>query len=126
MLGYRDPQKSFYEVQELPHKVPDERISFYGRMGSTIRKILSDDDFAKMYCIDGRPSIPPSSISCVVRLQFYDNASDHKAVVNMNFDIRWKVALDLSIDYEGFDPSSLLNFRKQLIEHGKPGGFLYG
>ena len=35
------------------------------------------------------------------------------------FDRRWQVALDLPLDYSGFDPSSLSNFRKRLVEHGQ-------
>jgi len=33
--------------------------------------------------------------------------------------LRWKVALGLPLDYSGFDPSSLVVFRKRLLEHGK-------
>jgi hypothetical protein len=35
------------------------------------------------------------------------------------FDRRWQVALDLPLDYEGFDPSSLSYFRRRLVEHGQ-------
>jgi hypothetical protein len=35
----------------------------------------------------------------------------------MLFDLRWKVALNLSLDCAEFDPSSLTNFRKRLVKH---------
>jgi len=118
MLGRRDPQRSFFDAQSLPHRVSED--SFYGRMGSVSDKLFHDDDLASMYCPDnGRPSIPPSLMSGVTLLQFYNDVSDAEAVARTMFDLRWKVALNLPLDFPGFDPSSLTNFRNRLIEHGQ-------
>ena len=118
MIGLRDPQRSFFHAQSLPHRVPAD--SFYGRMGSVSDELFHDDDLASMYCPDnGRPSIPPSLMSGVTLLQFYDNVSDGEAVERVMFDQRWKVALNLPLDFPGFDPSSLSTFRKRLIDHGQ-------
>ena len=118
MLGRRNPQKSLFDTQNLPHRVDPE--SFYGRMGAISDVLLRDDDLAAMYDPDnGRPSLPPSLMAGVVLLQFYDDVSDSKAVDNTLYDLRWKVALDLPLDYAGFNPSSLTYFRKRLLEHGK-------
>ena len=98
MLGRRDPQRSFFDAQSLPHRVPAD--SFYGRMGAVSDVLFSDDDLAMMYCPDnGRPSLPPSLMSGVLLLQFYDDVSDAEAVDRLNFDLRWKVALNLPLDY---------------------------
>jgi len=118
MLGRRDPQRSFFEAQSLPHRVPAD--SFYGRMGAVNDVLFCDDDLAMMYCPDnGRPSIPPSLLSGATLLQFYDNVSDAEAVERMKFDLRWKVALNLPLDYPGFDPSCFTYFRNRLIEKGQ-------
>jgi hypothetical protein len=118
MLGRRDPQRGLFDAQSLPHRVPAD--SFYGRMGSVNHVLFSDDDLAMMYCPDnGRPSIPPSLMSGVTLLQFYDDVSDAEAVDKMKFDRRWQVALNLPLDYPGFDPSSLTYFRKRLIVNGQ-------
>ena len=118
MLGRRDPQRSFFDAQSLPHRVSED--SFYGRMGSVSDKLFHDDDLASMYCPDnGRPSIPPSLMSGVTLLQFYNDVSDAEAVARTMFDLRWKVALNLPLDFPGFDPSSLTNSRNRLIEHGQ-------
>jgi len=61
-------------------------------------------------------------------LQFFDDVSDAEAVERTKFDLRWKVALGLSlpalahlylrtcrqvqVDYAGFDPTSLVVFRR--------------
>jgi transposase len=118
MLGRRDPQRSYFDAQRLPHRVPDD--SFCARMGAVIDLLFSDDDLEMMYSPDmGRRSLPPSLMCGVMLLQFYDDASDEEAVQRLLFDIRWKVALHLSLDYAGFERSSLSNFRKRLLENGK-------
>jgi transposase len=118
MLGRRDPQRSFFDAQSLPHRVPDD--SFYGRMGAVCDVLFRDEDLESMYCLDnGRPSLPPSLMSGVTLLQFYDDVSDREAVQRLLYDLRWKVALNLPLDYAGFDASSLCNFRKRLLENGQ-------
>jgi transposase len=118
MHGRRDPQRSFFDAQSLPHRV--EADSFYGRMGAACDVLFRDEDLAMMYSPDtGRPSLPPSLMSGVTLLQFYDDVSDREAVQRLLHDLRWKVALNLPLDYPGFDPSSLCYFRKRLLEHGQ-------
>jgi hypothetical protein len=73
-----------------------------------------------MYCPDnGRPSLPPSLLCGVLLLQFYEGVGDEEAVERVRFDLRWKVALGLPLDFAGFDPSSLVVFRKRLLAHGQ-------
>jgi hypothetical protein len=118
MLGRRNPQRSLFDAQGLPHRVPED--SFYGRMGAVNDVLFVDDDMADMYCADnGRPGIPPSLMTGVTVLQFHDDVSDEEAVQRTMFDMRWKVALNLPLDFPGFDPSSLSVFRKRVVEHGK-------
>jgi len=118
MLGRRNPQRSFFDAQSVPNRVPLD--SFYGRMGTVSDVLFSDEDLAMMYSPDnGRPSLPPSLLSGVLLLQFYDGVSDGEAVQRLLFDLRWKVALNLPLDYAGFDPSSLTYFRKRLVENGQ-------
>ena len=116
MLGRRSPQLSFFDVQSLPHCVPAD--SFYGRMAAVSDVLFPDEDLAMMYCPDnGRPSLPPSLMNGVSLLQFYDNVSDEEAVERTKFDMRWKVALKLPLDFPGFHPTSLTKYRNRLIEN---------
>jgi transposase len=116
MVGRCKPQRELFSTQTLPHRVnPD---SFYGRMGAISSQLFADDDLRDMYCPDnGRPSLPPSLMSGVLLLQFYDDVSDGEAVERTQYDLRWKVALDLPLDFPGFDPSSLSVYRKRLIKN---------
>jgi hypothetical protein len=116
MLGKRNPQASLFDAIGLPHRVAPD--SFYGRMGQMIHKLFRDEDLQEMYCADnGRPSLPPSLLAGVLLLQFYDDVSDREAAERVVFDLRWKVALNLSLDYQGFDFSNLSNFRGRLAEY---------
>jgi len=118
MLGRRKPQRSLFDAIGLPHRVPAD--SFYGRMAAVGDVLFSDDDLKDLYCLDsGRPSLPPSLMSGVLLLQFYDDVSDEEAVERLQFDLRWKVALHLPLDYPGFDPSSLTYFRRRLVENSR-------
>lgn len=118
MLGRRQPQRSLFEATAWPHRV--DPASFYGRMAAVGDVLFADDDLAAMYTLDnGRPSLPPSLLCGVLLMQFYDGASDEEAVDRLRFDLRWKVALGLPLDYGGFDPSSLVVFRKRLLDHGQ-------
>jgi hypothetical protein len=115
MLGRRTPQMSFFDAASLPHRVASD--SFYGRMGAVAETLFRDDDLKQLYDPDtGRPSLPPSLMSGVVLLQFYDDVADGEAVERTLYDLRWKVALHLPLDYAGFDPSSLSYFRKRLVD----------
>ena len=115
MLGRRSAQWDVWDAARLPHRVAPD--SFYGRMAAITDQLFQDDDLKQLYDPEtGRPSLPPSLLSGVILLQFYDDVSDGEAVERTLYDLRWKVALHLPLDYAGFDPSSLSYFRKRLVE----------
>ena len=118
MLGRRSPQLDMFSAQRMPHQVAPD--SFYGQMGSLNRRLFPDDALSDMYSPDnGRPSLPPSLMNGVLLLQFFDDVSDGEAVERTMYDLRWKVALNLPLDFAGFHPTSLTKYRNRLVEHGK-------
>lgn len=118
MQGRRNPQHSLWEAQAWPHAVPQD--SFYGRMNAIGDQLFRDDDLADMYCPDnGRPSWPPSLMSGITLLQFFVDVSDEEAVDRLRFDLRWKVALNLPLDFTPPEASTLCVFRARLLEHGQ-------
>ncbi|MRS02397.1 IS1182 family transposase, partial [bacterium] len=52
-------------------------------------------------------------------LQFYDKVSDREAENRARYDLRWKVALGVSIAESGFNYSALSRFRARLLLHNK-------
>jgi hypothetical protein len=118
MLGRRDPQRSLFDADSLPHRVPPDSIC--GRMAALGDQLFTDDALKDLYDPDnGRPSLPPSIMSGALLLQFHDDASDHEAAERIVFDLRWKVALYLPLGYIGFDSSSLSRHRSRLVEGGQ-------
>lgn len=118
MLGRRNPQRSLFEAQCWPHLVPAD--SFYARMSAVNDELFRDEDLAGMYCENnGRPSLPPSLMSGATLLQFYDDVSDEEAVNRLRYDLRWKVALNLPLDFHPPHPSSFSVFRSRLLEYGQ-------
>ena len=117
MLSRQSPQKSFYDVDQVcPEVVPKE--SFYHALNVLGPAIISDDDFAEMYCEDnGAPSIPPALLAKTLLLQRHDNVSDRQAAENVRLHIGWKHALGVPLNYQGFNYSNLSRFRARLLVH---------
>jgi hypothetical protein len=81
-------------------------------------RIVRDEDFAACYSPGvGRPSIPPSLLAKVLLLQYRTGSSDEQAMESVAWDLRWKVALGLSVDHQGWHPTSLTKFRARLLLH---------
>jgi len=118
MLGRCNPQGSLFGIPFWAQGlVPED--SFYTRMGRFWSQISKDEDLAEMYAEDqGAPSIPPSVISGALILQYFDDVSDREAAERLRFDLRWKLALGLALDDQGFHYSSFSRFRSRLAQHG--------
>ncbi|WP_285702197.1 IS1182 family transposase [Actinomadura sp. NBRC 104412] len=85
------------------------------------REVFRDDAFADLFPSGtGRPSIPADVIGSVLLLQALYDYSDPQVVEALRCDIRWKVACGLPLTYEGFDPSTLVYWRKRLAASARP------
>jgi transposase len=72
----------------------------------------------KMYCEDnGRPGVNPVKLLAVTILQYMERAADRDAAEQAVCDLRWRIALNMDLDEEGFDPTVLVRFRDRLREH---------
>lgn len=112
-------QLTFEDAQVLCGDLLD-RDSFYAVLGEHGHKWISDEDYASLYDPKlGRACIPPSILVRALLLQNYRKCSDRELVERARFDLRYKVALGVSVDYPGFDPSLLSIFRARLILHKK-------
>lgn len=96
--------------------------SFFALLAEHGDRIVRDEDFAGCYSERmGRPSIRPSRLALVLLLQHRSGLSDEAAMEAVAWDLRWKVALGLPVDHQGWHPTSLTKFRARLLLHQKEG-----
>jgi transposase len=118
MLATMSGQVGFFDAAELARPLPEG--SFFALLAVHGDRIVRDEDFAECYASRmGRPSIPPSQLAKVMLLQYRTGCSDEQAMECVAWDLRWKVALGLPVDHEGWHPTSLAKFRARLLLHGK-------
>jgi transposase len=119
MLDASSRQPSFFDTDQIckPLFPPD---SFWHRFRELIYPLINDEDYACMYCPDrGRPAKSPALLTMVTILQRREDLSDREAEERVRYDLRWKYALGLEVNDEGFDHSLLGKFRDRLLSHGK-------
>src|SRR3954470_8450410 len=116
MLATTSGQVGFFDAGELARPLPEG--SFFALLAEHGDRIVRDEDFAACYSERvGRPSIPPSQLARVLLLQYRTGASDEQAMECVAWDLRWKIALGLSVDHQGWHPTSLTKFRARLLLH---------
>src|SRR3954469_5760182 len=116
MLATTSGQVGFFDAAGLARPLPEG--SFFALLAEHGGRIVRDADFAACYSPGmGRPSIPPSQLAKVLLLQYRTGASDEQAMECVAWDLRWKVALGLAVDHQGWHPTSLTKFRARLLLH---------
>jgi len=68
----------------------------------------------------GRPSLPADLVGSVLVLKELYDLSDTQTADALAFDIRWKVACGRSLTQAGFDPSTLVYWRKRIAASKRP------
>lgn len=83
-------------------------------------RLFPDDMFADLYKSTGRRSVPPQIVATVMVLQRWFGLSDRDAVEAFEFDLRWKYACGVDIDYPGFAHTVLVYTRARLARSERP------
>jgi hypothetical protein len=85
------------------------------------REVFPDSLFVDLFPSGtGRPSLAADVIGSVMVLQRLHDLSDGEAAEAVRCDLRWKVACGLALTYPGFDPSTLVYWRKRLAASDRP------
>jgi Transposase DDE domain/Transposase domain (DUF772) len=109
-----------FDAAVLARPLPEG--SFFALLAEHGDRIVRDEDFAECYSPRmGRPSIAPSLLAKVLLLQHRTGASDEQAMECVAWDLRWKVALGVAVDHQGWHPTSLTKYRARLLLHRKEG-----
>jgi hypothetical protein len=84
-------------------------------------ELFTDEDFADLFPSGrGRPSVPASVMASVLVLQVLHDYSDAEAAEAARCDLRWKAACGFPLDHGGFDPSTLVYWRRRLANSDRP------
>jgi Transposase DDE domain/Transposase domain (DUF772) len=120
MLATKSAQVGMFDAAVMMGPLPEG--SFYALLAEHGDRIVRDQDFSECYAEGmGRPSIPPSQLAKVLLLQHRTGVSDEEAMESVRWDLRWKAALDLPVDHQGWHSTSLTKFRARLLLHKKEG-----
>jgi transposase len=118
MLTTRSGQIGMFDAAGLVGPLPDG--SFFRLLAEHGDRIVRDQDFAACYSPGrGRPSIAPSLLARLLLLQHRTGLSDEQAMEAVRWDLRWKAALGLPVDHQGWHPTTLTRFRARLLLHGQ-------
>jgi hypothetical protein len=95
--------------------------SMFGFLAGHRRDVFPDGEFEDLFPSGkGRPSFPASVMATILVLQTLHDFSDRETAEAARCDLRWKVATGMALDDMGFDPSTLVYWRKRLAKSGRP------
>lgn len=120
MQGVERPDRPLLDAQALVgHLVaPGSMFAF---LAAHRQDLFSDNEFEDLFPSGrGRPSIPASVMASILVLQTLHDLSDRETAEAVRCDLRWKVATGMALDDMGFDPSTLVYWRKRLARSDRP------
>jgi len=95
--------------------------SMFAFLAAHRQDLFGDEDFADLFPSGrGRPSVPASVMASVLVLQVLHDYSDSEAAEAARCDLRWKAACGFPLDHAGFDPSTLVYWRRRLAKSERP------
>ena len=95
--------------------------SMFAFLAEYRRDVFADGEFEDLFPSGrGRPSIPASVMASILVLQTLHDLSDRETAEAARCDLRWKVATGMALDHAGFDPSTLVYWRKRLAKSKRP------
>jgi Transposase DDE domain/Transposase domain (DUF772) len=121
MQGFERMDRQLTDVVALAgHLIPAG--SMFAFLAAHRGEVFPDADYADLFSPPGvgRPSLPATQMAAVLTLQALHDYSDRETAEAVRFDVRWKAAIGASLDDPGFDPSSLVYWRKRIARSARP------
>ena len=121
MQGFERIDRQLSDVAALAgHLVPEN--SMFAFMAAHRAGVFPDADYADLFAPAGlrRPSVPATQMAAVMTLQTLHDYSDRETAEAVRFDVRWKVAIGAALDDPGFDPSTLVYWRRRIAKSERP------
>jgi hypothetical protein len=121
MQGVERPEPGLWDVSALAgHLLPEGgTFAFLARHRG---EVFPDAEYADLFAPPGvgRPSVPATRMAAVMTLQVLHDFSDRETAEAVRFDLRWKMAAGLGLEDAGFDPSTLVYWRRRLARSARP------
>ncbi|MGH3967329.1 MAG: transposase, partial [Mycobacterium sp.] len=120
MQGVERADRELLDAEALVgHLVPEG--SMFAFLAGHRQDLFPDNEFEDLFPSGkGRPSIPASVMASIVVLQTLHDLSDRETAEAARCDLRWKVATGMALDHNGFDPTTLVYWRKRLAKSDRP------
>jgi len=121
MQGFERADRQLLDAAALAgHLVPEN--SMFAFLAAHRAEVFPDQDYADLFSPPGvgRPSLPATQMAAVLTLQALHDFSDRETAEAVRCDLRWKVATGMALDDKGFDPSTLVYWRKRLAKSQRP------
>ena len=120
MQGVERADRELLDAQALVGHLVAEG-SMFAFLAAHRQDVFADEEFEDLFPSGrGRPSIPASVMASILVLQTLHDLSDRETAEAARCDLRWKVATGMSLDHNGFDPSTLVYWRKRLAKSDRP------
>ena len=94
--------------------------SIYRLLREQGEALFGDEKFADLFQDVGRRSVAPRIVATVMVMQRLEGLSDREAVEHFAFDIRWKYATGVDLDYPSFVHTVLVDMRARLRGSNSP------
>jgi hypothetical protein len=121
MQGFERADRQLLDTEALAgHLIPGD--SMFAFLAAHRAEVFPDGDYADLFAPPGfgRPSVPATRMAAVMTLQTLHDYSDRETAEAVKFDVRWKVACGLALDDPGFDPSTLVYWRRRIAKSQRP------
>ena len=120
MQGVERADRELLDAQALVgHLVPAGGM--FAFLADHRQDLFPDGEFEDLFPSGkGRPSIPASVMASILVLQMLHDLSDRETAEAARCDLRWKVSAGMALDHKGFDPSTLVYWRKRLAKSDRP------
>lgn len=120
MLGREGMDRTFLDASSVVGHLVDPG-SMFAFLAADRGELFPDELFADLFpSSKGRTSIPGPVMATVMTLQTLHDYSDRETAEAVRCDLRWKVACGLALDDAGFDPSTLVYWRRRLAKSDRP------
>src|SRR5579864_8222028 len=121
MQGFERADRRLLDAAALAGHLVREG-SMFAFLAAHRAEVFPDAEYADLFAPPGvgRPSLPATQMAAVLTLQALCDYSDRETAEAVRFDVRWKVAIGSSLDDPGFDPSTLVYWRKRIAKSQRP------